>query len=259
MAGYMGRTTMADGKTPLPIDPNSGLLNINALVGQLVYQQKTYAYDTLKLPPGTQVAAQPYRLFQNYIGQPDPYNGGTPKTELETSMTDSGKFVAPTDFILNNLGVYFLPGDNLFDIQQIINHAYFEFKVLKKVLWSGHLQRHPSGMGLSGISNFSGDHLILNGVAEPQKIWNFGDWKIYIPPQVNFSWTVSFPQTYDLFYNVTGQGGAATNIPADIQSKLITPGNITVAARPSIQTQAQGGNGVHMMFVLNGISNGPVQ
>jgi hypothetical protein len=259
MAGYMGKTTMGDNKTPLPMTP-SGQLDINALVGQLVYQQKTYAWDTLKLPPGTTVRQTGYNIFATPIGQNDPYNGNTPKTQLETSMTDVGKFVAPTDFILNNLGVYFLPGCNLFDIQQIINHAYFEFKVLNKVLWSGHMQRHPSGMGLSGLSNFSGDHLILNGVAEPQKIWHFGDWKIYIPPQVQFTWKVTFPQTYDLFYNITtGQGAAATNMPADIQAKLITPGVCTAAALPTLQTQAQGGNGVQMLFILNGISNGPVQ
>jgi hypothetical protein len=264
MAGYLGRNTMADGKTPLPIiqtGPMAGQLDINALVGQLMSQQKTYAYDTLKIPSGSTVAQQPYRLFQTPIGQPDPYNGGIVKTEQETNLSTGGQFSPPTDFILNNLGFYFLAGNQLFDISQICNLGWFEFKVMKKTWWMGHLVRHPSGMGLSGQSNVSGDHMILNGVAEPSKVWHFGDWKLYIPPQVQFSLTLNFTETYDNFYNVTGQGGAATNIPADIQAKIITPAvnAATSSSRPTLLPQSAGGTGIQLLVVMNGISNGPVQ
>ena len=81
---YLGRNTMGDGKTPLPVvqqGPLAGSLDVNALVGQLVDQQTTYVYDTYKLPSGGTMPQQPVRLFQTPIGQPDPYNGGIPKTE----------------------------------------------------------------------------------------------------------------------------------------------------------------------------------
>jgi hypothetical protein len=259
---YLGKNTMGDGKTPLPVvqtGPLAGSLDVNALVGQLVDQQKTYVYDTYKLPSGGTMPQQPVRMFQTPIGQPDPYNGGIPKTEQETNMSVGGQFSPPTDFILNNLGFYFLLGNQLFDIEQITNLVWFEFRILKKVLWMGHLQRHPSGMGYSGQSNVHGDHSWLNGVAEPQKVWHFGDWKKYIPPQVQFSLTLNSNVTYDNYYNVTGQNGAATNIPADIQTKLIATGQATASSRPTLQTQAQGGNGIQLLVILNGISNGPVQ
>jgi hypothetical protein len=258
---YLGKTMMGQ-QTPIPMNPVTGQIDINALVDQLVDQQKTYAYDTLTLAPGTQVANQPYQIFANPIGQADPYNGGLVKTELETNLTKPREFSAPTDFILNNLGFYFLPGNLLFDIEQIINHCWFEFKILKKVLWMGHLERHPSGMGLYGMSNNATDTFIQNGVPEPSKVWHFGDWRKYIPPETTFSLTLNFTETYDAIYNGAGSGGtgaSANNIPATILSKLITPGQITSANRPTLLTQAAGGNGIKLICLMNGISNGPVQ
>ena len=255
---YLGATKTGSG-APIPMTP-SGQLDINALIGQMVCQQKTYNFDTLKIPSGSTVAQQPYRLFQQPVGQPDPYNGGIPKTALETSMSIAGSFAPPTDFILNNLFFYFLAGNQLFDIQQICNLGWFEFLVNKKVWWSGHLERHPSGMGITGLSNIHGDHNILNGVAEPSKVWHFGDWKLYIPPNVQFSMIIHFEESYDNFYNVTGQGGSVNNIPADIQAKIIGPAvnGATASSRPTLLPQSAGGAGIQLMVGMNGISNGPV-
>ena len=259
----MGRNTMGDGKTQLPViqsGPMAGQLDINALVGQLVDQQKTYVYDTLKLPSGGTVSSTPYRMFQAAIGQPDPYNGGLTKTELETNMTTGGQFSPPTDFILNNIGFYLLPNDTLFDIEQIVNFCWFEFKILKKTMWMGHLQRHPSGMGLYGVSTKTSESIWNNGVPEPNKVWHFGDWKKYIPPQVQFSVNIYFPETYAQYYNTSGTNGAATNIPADIQAKLLDTGVISSASTlPTLLRQGQGGSGIQMICILNGLSNGPVQ
>ena len=112
---YLGATKTGTG-APIPMTA-AGQLDINALIGQMVCQQKTYNFDTLKIPSGSTVAQQPYRLFQQPVGQPDPYNGGIVKTALETSMSLAGSFAPPTDFILNNLFFYFLAGNQLFDIQ----------------------------------------------------------------------------------------------------------------------------------------------
>jgi hypothetical protein len=255
---YLGATKTGTG-APIPMTA-AGQLDINTLIGQMVCQQKTYNFDTLKIPAGSTVAQQPYRLFQTQMGQPDPYNGGIVKTALETSMSVSGQFAPPTDFILNNLFFYFLAGNQMFDIQQIINLGWFEFLVNKKVWWSGHLQRHPSGMGLYGVTNTAGDHNILNGIADPRAIWHFGDWKLYIPPNVQFSLIIHFEESYDNFYNVTGQGGSANNVPADIQAKIITPAvnGATASSRPTLLPQSAGGAGIQLICGMNGISNGPV-
>src|SRR5215469_7270178 len=177
---YMGQTRMGQG-TPIPFNPD-GSININSLVGQLVDQRKDYVYDTLTLAPGTTVSNTAYRFFQIPIGQPDPSNGSQIKTELETNMRSQGQFSAPYDFILNNLGFYFVVGTELFDIGTVLNTAWFEYKILQKQQFMGHLQRHPSGMGVSGMTTVTAQQNWVNGIADPKAVWWFGDWRKYIPP-----------------------------------------------------------------------------
>ena len=252
---YLGKTTMGQG-TPIPTNPATGQLDINALVGQLVDQQKSYVYDTLKLAPGTTVTSQPYRMFQNPIGQGDPYNGNIAKTEQETNMRSAGFFSPPYDFILNNLGFYLLIGAQLFDIQTIFNLGWFEFKILAKQQFMGHFQRHPSGMGVSGFSTQTSQQNWLNGTADPRAIWYFGDWKKYIPPQTNFTLNINFTETYQQYYNAA----TSASLPASIRATLFDNSVLTsTSSLPTLLPQAQGGNGIQLLCVMNGIANGPVQ
>jgi len=253
---YLGRTTMGQG-TPIPMTPQ-GNIDINALVGQLVDQRKDYVYDTLTLAPGATVTSQPYRLFQVPIGQQDPYNGSQTKTEQETNMRSTGQFSAPYDFILNNLGFYFLVGANLFDIATVCNMGWFEFKILQKQQFMGHLQRHPSGMGVTGYSTQPAQGNWLNGIADPKAIWWFGDWKKYIPPLTSFSLNINFSETYAQFYNASAITG--TSLPSDVKAKLFDNGPLTsTASLPTLLPASTGGNGIKLLCIMNGISNGPVQ
>jgi len=252
---YMGQTKMGQG-TAIPINPNTGDIDINALVGQLVDQRKDYVYDTLKLAPGTTVTSQPYRMFQVPIGQGDPYNGNIAKTEQETNMRSAGFFAPPYDFIMNNIGFYFLIGTELFDMATVMNLGWFEFKILQKQMFMGHLQRHPSGMGVSGYSTRTGQQNWLNGIADPKAIWWFGDWRKYIPPQVNFTLNINFTETYQQYYNAA----TTASLPADIKTRLFDTGQLSaVGTLPTLLSQAAGGNGIQLLCILNGISNGPVQ
>lgn len=249
MPQYLGKTV--NGKNqPLPFTP-TGALDINALIGQMVDRRKTYIYDTLKLAPGTTVANTPYRFFQTPLGQPDPYNGNQTKTELETNMTSAGFFNPPYDMVVNNLGFLFLGSPVLFDMQQIITLGWMEFKILEKRMWMGNLLRHPPGMGITGASTKTSESAWNNGFPKPEAVWHFGDYKKYIPPMVNFSLTLNFPESYNTFYNST--------LPAEVTAKLITPGTITGAALPTILPAGAGGNGLTIVAFMNGLSDGPVQ
>ncbi|HXU79237.1 MAG TPA: hypothetical protein VN794_21845 [Methylomirabilota bacterium] len=251
---YAGTQKTGQG-TPVPYLSN-GNIDINALVGQLVDQRKDYVYDTLKLAPGTTVTSQPYRMFQVPIGAADPYNGGITKTEQETNMRSAGFFSPPYDFILNNLGFYFLIGAQLFDIQTIMNMGWFEFKILQKQQFMGHFQRHPSGMGVTGMTTATNQQNWLNGLADPKACWQFGDWRKYIPPQVNFSLNINFTETYQQYYNAS----AASSLPSAINTELFASGVLSsVATLPTLLPQSRGGNGIQLLCIMNGISNGPVQ
>jgi hypothetical protein len=242
---YLGASTTGSGK-PLPVNPKTGALDINALVGQIVDRRKYYFYDTLKLAPGATVSSTPYMLFKNPIGSGDPYNNNITKTELETNMTDNGKFNPPYDLILNNIGFYFLIGNQLYDIAQIVNYCWFEFKILEKRMFMGHLWRHPPGAGLFGYSTKTSQQSWQNGMPMPGQVYWFGDYKKYIPPLVNFSLTINFPETMNNFFN--------SNLGAD----QIAAGQ-SGTALPTLQTTGQGGNGIQLIAILNGLSDSPVQ
>lgn len=240
---YLGRN--------LPVNPKDGTLDINALLGGIVDARKTYVYDTLKLAPGATVVNTPYEFFRNPVGAPDPYNGGLVKTEVDTNMRDMGKFNPPYDMIVNNLGFLFVQGNLLFDIQQIVTLGFFEFKILEKRQWAGHLWRHPPGAGFTGATTRWFESAWSNGMPHPAAIWHFGDYKKYIPPSVGFSLTLSFPETYGQYYNSTN---ATTNLPASVVARL----GAVQAQLATISPQGNGGNGIQLIAFMNGISNGPV-
>jgi len=241
---YLGRD--------LPVNSRDGTLDINALLGGIVDARKTYVYDTLKLAPGATVANTPYEFFATPVGQPDPYNGNLPKTELDTNMRKSREFSPPYDMIVNNLGFYFVQGGLLFDMQQILTLGFMEFKILEKRMWAGHLWRHPPGVGIQGASTRWFESAWTNGVPHPAAIWHFGDYKKYIPPSVSFSLTLSFPETYGAFYNSVG---VTTNLPASVLARL----GAIQASLATLTTQANGGNGIQLIAILNGVGNAPVQ
>jgi hypothetical protein len=252
---YMGKTRTGQG-TPIPVD-NAGNLDINALVGQLVDQRKDYVYDTLTLLPGTTVSNQPYRMFQVPIGQADPQTTQI-KTELETNMRSQGFFSPPYDFILNNLGFYVSIGADLFDISTLFSFGWFEFKILQKQMFMGHLMRHPSGMGLSGTTTTTAQQNWINGIADPKAVWWFGDWRKYIPPQVSFTLNINFNESYQQLFNATTT--TSVNLPANIKAKIFDSGLVSATtALPTFLSAALGGNGIKLIALLNGISNGPVQ
>jgi len=255
---YLGQTKTGQGTAiPMMQTPTGPQLDINALVGQLVDQQKSYVYDTLTLAPATVVQSQPYRMFQVPIGGTDPQTTQI-KTEQETNMRSAGQFAPPYDFILNNLGFYVIAGAELFDIETVFNMAWFEFKILQKQLWMGHMQRHPSGMGITGFSTSGGQQNWLNGLADPKAVWWFGDWKKYIPPMVNFTLNVNFTESYQSFYNATTITSA--NLPSIVKARLFDTGIVTATTSlPTLLPNTAGGNGIKLLAILNGISNGPVQ
>ena len=240
----MGQTQTGSGQ-PIPVIPGTGQIDINALIGQMLDRKKMYFYDTLKLPPGTVISNTPYQFFFNALGQPDPYNGNTVKTELETNMESQGMFTPPYDLILFNLG--FLIFGNLADIQTLVKLTWFEFKILGKRQFAGSLLRHPSGMGIEGFSTRTSESFWNNGMPMPSATWQFGDYKKYIPPMVKFSLTLNAPESYTNYYNGT------TNLPADVNNQNVTGTNL-----PTLLTQAQGGNGLIIVPIMNGLSDGPV-
>lgn len=145
---YAGKTMGSGAPIPMTVVAGNQVPDINAIVGQMVDRGMWYYYDTLKLAPATTVSNQ-YQFFQNGNGRPDPYNGNLVKYDLETNIPGQGGALPPPyDLILSNLGFYFTTDCALYDINQIVKYAWFEFKILEKTFFKGHLWRHPPGAGI---------------------------------------------------------------------------------------------------------------
>lgn len=245
---YLGANRTGAGQ-PIPVNQTTGVVDINALIGQMVDRRKIYFYDTIKLAPGATVTNTTYQFFQQGLGQPDPYNGNLPKTLLETNVQgQGGQFSPPYDCIIFNLGFFFWWDNRLFDITQICKLGWFEFKILEKRMWWGHLQRHPAGMGLSGYTTQSNESIWTNGQPVPEQVWYFGDYKKYIPPLVHFELNLNFPETYNQYYN--------SNLPANVTATL---GSGIGTSLPTLEAAGPGGNGIQLVAIMNGLSDAPVQ
>lgn len=241
----MGQSKTGSGQA-IPVTPQ-GNIDINALIAQTVDRRKKYFYDQLTLTPGTTVSNSPYGFFSTALNQPDPNNGNIAKTMLQTNCTPpAGQFNPPYDLIIMNLGFMFYQDNRLYDIMQIVKGGWFEFKILEKVMWNGNLLRNPPGMGISGYSTQTSESAWNNGIPEPGSIWYFGNYMKYIPPLVNFTLTLNFPQTQNNYYN--------SALPANLIAN-----SASGTALPTLLAANQGGNGIQLQAILNGLSDGPVQ
>jgi len=225
--------------------------DINALLGGIVDRKKWYWYDTLKMVPGYQTVTTPYNFFSTPVGQTDPYNTPAVKTFLETNIVgQGGQFSSPYDMVLTNLGFLFASDNTLYDITQLVKYSYFEFKILEKTFFKGHLWRHPPGAGISGMTTQTSESAWNNGIPDPGAIYYFGQWSKYIPPLTTFSLALNFFETVGVAFG----GTTAVTLGANAQAK-----GQSAAALPTISTAAQGGNGIWLIAFMNGLSDGPVQ
>lgn len=247
-SAYSGYKTGSGRAVPMiqPVSGGPAIPDINAIVGQMVDRGKWYYYDTLKLAPGTTVQSQ-YRFFATANGQPDPYNGNLPKTDLETNLPGLGSsFPPPNDLILNNLGFYFTSDTQLYDINQLMKFAWFEFKILEKTFFKGHMWRHPPGAGVNGYSTKTSQAVWTNGIPAPAAVYSFGDWAKYVAPLMTFSLVINFPESINQFTN--------SNLGAD----SIAAGQ-SGTTLPTLLSTAQGGNGVTLIAFMQGLTDRAVQ
>lgn len=246
---------MYDGKrtgrgNAIPLLPN-GQVDVNSLIGGMVDRTPWQWFDTLKFAPGATVSNS-YTLFQAQKGTQDVYNGNQVKTFVETNMLTGGMFTAPHDLLLKQIGFEFFCDSRLYDMEQILKYSYFEFTIDEKVFYRASMLLHPSGTGLSGVSTQTGESTYVNGTPNPYATRRFGDFARYIPPLMNFNVTIYFPETVGAATNTAV--GATTNLSA-----IQVANGQTAAALPILSTQGQGGAGVWIKVILDGLTDRPVQ
>jgi hypothetical protein len=243
---YAGRTTGAG--APIPAVSPGGPPDINAIMGGWVDRGIWPFYDTLKLSPGTTVNSS-YSFFSVSKGQADPNlgSGAAAKTYVETNLLTPGQFNPPRDLILKAIGFQVFADTRLYDIEQIFKHSYFEFKIDEKVFFQGPMELHPSGMGFAGMSTQTAESSWTNGYpGGPAFTRRFGDFSKYIAPLMLFSLTLYFPETVGQYFN------------NNLTAQQTLEGQVTTNT-PTLLTLAQGGNGVVIRAILDGLSDRSVQ
>jgi hypothetical protein len=245
---YAGKTTGSG--NPVPTLPN-GALDVNSLIAQMVDRTPWQWYDTLKFAPGAQLTNS-YTLFQSQKGAQDVYNGNQVKTFCETNMLTGGMFTAPHDLLLKQIGFEIVHDGTLYDIIQVFKYSYFELTIDEKVFYRAPLEFHPPGVGLYGVTTRTTVGVFTNGIPNPYATRRFGDFSRYIPPLMAFNVTVYFPETLAAATNTAS--GATTNLTPQqvVQSQLS-------ANLPTLMTQANGGAGIWLRVILDGLTDRPVQ
>lgn len=248
MSMYDGKTTGRGGKIPqLP----NGQIDVNSLIAGMVDRTPWQFYDTLKFAPGATVTNQ-YVLFQQQKGAQDAYNGSQVKTYVETNMQSPGQFNPPHDLLLQSIQFEVFGDTRLYDIFQVFKFSYFELTIDEKVFFRAPLQFYPSGTGISGMTTQGNESAWNNGTPNPYATRRFDKFSRYIPPLMNFNVTIFFPETMAVATNTAV--GATTNLSA-----AQVANSQTAAALPILMTQANGGSGVWLKAILDGLTDRSVQ
>jgi hypothetical protein len=245
MASSMYQNYKTSQGTPVPINPQTGSVNINALVGSMVSRDIWAYYYTLKLAAGATLAAS-YSLFNAASGTTDPYplSGSPVLTHVETNMpsTAANGFSAPRDLIMDQIGFYFLPGGcgaansgpgtyaNITDMYTFCQYSYFEFKIIDKIFSEGFLELQPPGVGFAGYTTNSNASIVTLGLSSPHAVNRMNNFAKYLAPLMPWSLTIFFP---------SGSGPQA--------------------ASPVLLTQSAGGNGLWLKSFLKGLTDRAVQ
>jgi hypothetical protein len=214
--------------TPIPATATGGV-DINALIKGMVSRDVWTYYYTLNITAGTVVANQ-YALFNAVAGQIDPYNSGVTLTKVQTNMPSQAQqgFAAPRDLVLDSIGYSFASNVRLGDQNNFVINSYFEFKILDKIFFEGPITLFPSGTGLMGFSDITGEGVWQNGEVSVHNRKRFGDFSKYIAPLMQFSLIIYFPATANQF-------------------------TLLAAGSPTF------GNGISLRVDLNGLTDRPVQ
>ena len=182
----------------------------NSVMADWVDRGPWLYWDTVTFLPNTQVAPQ-YSPFSVPIGAQDPLTNVT-KTKLQTNLQRGNQFPPPKCLLLIQIGFSFIGMTNA-DIVKILTSAYMEFRIDEKIFHEGLLDMYPSGTGLNGVTQNSGESSWFLGLPSPLQSRRYGDWAKYIAPLQQFSMNLIF-----------GGGGSSAGGSATIPAPTLTSG-----------------------------------
>ena len=158
-------------------------VDINSVIAGMVDRGAWPYYDNNVAAAGATLASS-YSMFSVPQGQNDPVTG-LPKTLSNTNMTAVNYFPPPRCLVLMSMGFYFR-NMLLADINLILENYYFQFFIDEKEFFQGFIELQPSGLGISGASNNSGESAWQVGWPVIQNTRKYGRYAKYIAPLQQF-------------------------------------------------------------------------
>jgi len=197
--------------------------NTNSIMANWVDRGPWQYWDVLYFQNASAVPQQIYPFSiaigsQNTLGATGVTNG-VAKTKLQTNLTRSSStgLPPPRCLLLFAIEFQFSPNFLLADITKIVNSCYMEFRIDDKIFHEGWLVDFPSGGGVTGVTQNSGESSYTLGLPAPQYTRRYQDWSKYIAPLQSFSMTLNF-----------GGGGVAIPTIGEGDTDINYPGNLRV-------------------------------
>lgn len=183
--------------------------DVNAVMAGWVDRGPWQYWDRVR---GTQGAALQgnYSVFSVPIGQVDPITT-LQKTKLDTNMQRGNQFPPPRCLVLMQLGFYFSSKTLKADIDNLMDAAYIEFRIDDKIFMEGPLYLFPAGCGLAGVSSQTSESVFTNGIPTPAATRRYGDYAKYIAPIQQFSLNILIPGTPPTL-TATADGGVGLDL-----------------------------------------------
>jgi len=163
--------------------------DINSLMGDWVDRGPWVYYDTIYAVTAVALSGT-YTPFSLKMGQVDPVTGAA-KTKLQTNMIENGSFGATRCLILMQLGITFPSYMTKANVDKLLNCMYLEVRIAEKIFFEGLPEIYPSGTGLMGVSNNTGEATWTLGLPIPMATRRYERYAKYIAPLIPITWTLT--------------------------------------------------------------------
>ena len=188
------------------------MADLASVVSGLVDRGPWMFFDSLKQAAGATLLTS-YSVFQTPMGQGDPYNSSIPKTKVDTNMERSGQFAPPRTFRVDTLGFHFTSSILKADMDAILESYFFEFRIGDKIFMEGPIWSFPGGFGTAGVSTKTDESSYSNGLPTIHARRQYGpEYGRMIQPMQSFSLNFVCSTSVAPTLTSTANGGKGLNL-----------------------------------------------
>lgn len=191
-------------------------------------------YDSVAIPTGSITAGTTFTFFQNLQGKANGAQGA-----LDTNLKTPSKLSAGESMILDRIGLYICSSTGISfpapqDYKTIVDNAYYRLEINGLLQDEGPAIRFPTGYGLYGQTQESGQGIVSIGVPATASAARLIR-KQLLNQNHELSGTLTFPQRQWLTQATSAGGGgfsaAAITPKVNVQAQTVPAEDCSVVVR----------------------------